>query len=676
MKIKAVKFSANTEEGAFGFFFEFSDGLTIVRGGNSSGKSTFFNCLLYGLGMEELIGGRCERALPYAVKDYFVYDERQIRIQSSEVFLEVENKSGRVMTFRRPIRDSLRDQRLVEVYQAAIREIDSSMVPFSLYLHDAGAAKYEEGFYKFLEDFLAISLPKVPTTSGGETKLYLQEVFSAFAVEQKRGWTDYIANIPFFGIRDPRIRVVEYLLDLAVFEVNSIRNRLNSESIAIDLEWGRLFEALRGGAASLGFAVEGVPRKPKADFDLNKVRLYSHSIEGEPSLPEYISLLREEYQGLNAPGRETSKESSELLARIEGKRDELLQTTSRYDHALADLEMSRASAHDFESLLDDAKSDLIKNKTAKKLRDLGARNSLSIAVNECPTCHQSVAESLLPESVAGQQMGLSANIEYLESQCRMLDRQLSGTKSTVAQGELRVTDLSTRMTARHKELVALRSEFSAGELQTKAQLRRQVRIEIEVNDLESFQITHEKILKDLAAESLRLKLNQEARLNLPAHRYTDADSAQIELFEKNFRANAGSFDYTSAKIGDIEISKNSLTPFLAQLELREIRTDIKSDSSASDFVRLIWSYLVALYQVGTYGECRGNHIGLLMFDEPGQHSMAEDSQRALLASLSAEPGLQSIVAASFDESDSVFNNATDGIRHSLISWDGKLIKPM
>lgn len=78
--------------------------------------------------------------------------------------------------------------------------------------------------------------------------------------------------------------------------------------------------------------------------------------------------------------------------------------------------------------------------------------------------------------------------------------------------------------------------------------------------------------------------------------YSEADIERIRRFQLNFRANAGSFGYESAPIREIEISKDTLIPCLAQMALREIRTDIKSDSSASDFVRLIWSYLLALYQ--------------------------------------------------------------------------------
>ena len=106
------------------------------------------------------------------------------------------------------------------------------------------------------------------------------------------------------------------------------------------------------------------------------------------------------------------------------------------------------------------------------------------------------------------------------------------------------------------------------------------------------------------------------------------------------------------------------------------KADIKSDSSASDFVRLIWSYLLAMYEASVHSAINGNHPCFLMLDEPGQHSMAESSQHALLAHLASHAGLQSIVAASFDESDSVFQQATVNVQYKLLEWQGELIRPL
>ncbi|MFA4987969.1 MAG: ATP-binding protein, partial [Candidatus Brocadiia bacterium] len=277
----------------------FARNLTIVRAKNSSGKSTLFNSLLYGLGMEELVGGRNEKVLPYAVKEHFEYDGRRILVTASEVLLEIESRSGEVVTLRRAIRDSVRNPKLIEVFGVAHLTQGAELGEARpTYVHDGGGAKHPEGFHRFLESFLGLSLPQVPTTNGGETKLYLQTVFAAMAVEQKRGWTDYIANIPFYGIRDARTRVVEFLLGLGVFETNALRNRLNAESVEIDADWRKVYDELRREAAPLGAVIDGVPVSPTALFEDTAASVKRLAGNSSVALPEHIMQLRAEYIAL------------------------------------------------------------------------------------------------------------------------------------------------------------------------------------------------------------------------------------------------------------------------------------------------------------------------------------------------------------------------------------------
>jgi hypothetical protein len=232
------------------------------------------------------------------------------------------------------------------------------------------------------------------------------------------------------------------------------------------------------------------------------------------------------------------------------------------------------------------------------------------------------------------------------------------------------------MSDQRKILVAMRSDITSGASESKANVRRQVQLEVEIEALMRLQSNANRVFSTLINIAKRWRDNQGAKRDLPSDSYSQADKSRLYAFQSNFRENAEVFGYKSAPVAEIEISADNLIPSLAKMELREIRTDIKADSSASDFVRLIWSYLIALYQVSSKASPEGNHPGLIMFDEPGQHSMAVDSQRALLQVLSGEKGLQSIVAASFDESEEVFNQATKDVDFSLIEWEGKLLRPL
>ena len=50
--------------------------------------------------------------------------------------------------------------------------------------------------------------------------------------------------------------------------------------------------------------------------------------------------------------------------------------------------------------------------------------------------------------------------------------------------------------------------------------------------------------------------------------------------------------------------------------------DMKFDSSASDNIRAIWAYTIALLKTSL--ETQGNHPAIILFDEPAQHSIDAD----------------------------------------------------
>lgn len=676
MHINALRLSIETAEGKFGFEHKFGRNLTIVRGRNSSGKSTVINCLLYGLGMEEIIGGRGEGVLNYAVKDWFEYEGKKVAVEASEVLVELASRQDRVVTIRRAIKNSKRSPKLVEVFTGAVITGKADLINGQpTYLFDAGSAQKVEGFHRYLETFLGMRLPQVPSTSGGQVKLYLQTIFAALAVEQKRGWTDYIANIPFFGIREARARVVEYLLDLNVFELAARKSVLDAEAVAIGNEWETSIRQINQVAGAAGIVVRDVPTSPRSGFGASSPSIKRRIETGEMDIRTYMEALRVEYgvleQKISSPSREGPDQSRATFDRLvaDGSR-----ISNLYETAVATLTFHKAALAEMQELYAATREDLAKNRTTAKLRVLGAEQELEIARDRCPTCHQSIVDSLVDAELAGPQMDLSTNILYLEKQCSMFERQVAGLSQAVAEAEHTKVELQRRLANSKEQLDAARKGVINDAQQSRVDVRRQLQIESEITQLEDAETFLAMQFVELQKLADRLRHNQEERKGLPDSSFSDADLTKISAFEKYFRANASAFEYESAEVREIEINRNALLPYLAQLELRQVRTDIKADSSASDFVRLIWSYLLALYQTSASRFTPGNHPGFLLFDEPGQHSMAASSQHALMQLLSGEAGLQSIVAASFDESEGVFREATAGVQFELVQLEGKAIK--
>ena len=101
----------------------------------------------------------------------------------------------------------------------------------------------------------------------------------------------------------------------------------------------------------------------------------------------------------------------------------------------------------------------------------------------------------------------------------------------------------------------------------------------------------------------------------------------IAIIWYNISAWKTAFSFTSiSNIGAIEISRDNYMPVID-------RFDMKFDSSASDNIRAIWSYTLALLQ--TSEKQIGNHPGVLIFDEPTQHSIGAEDANAFFKSIIA-----------------------------------------
>lgn len=166
--------------------------------------------------------------------------------------------------------------------------------------------------------------------------------------------------------------------------------------------------------------------------------------------------------------------------------------------------------------------------------------------------------------------------------------------------------LEKSITEKYDSLASIRNGLSTGASDSREIIRKQLKIEAEIKKIEFFISKSIQFLKELSDVAKRLEANKHERSNLPKEIYSAEDKKRIQLFKKYFRSNASSFDYQSAPISNIDIKDDSLIPYLADLELREIQSkntkDTMPESSASDFVRLIWSYLLSLFQTSTTEE--------------------------------------------------------------------------
>src|SRR4051812_30400197 len=111
--IEAVKVIIHTNTGVFGRTIAFKKGLNIIRANNTSGKSSLFGAILYGLGFEEILGSRNDKALQSVfksvVKEIVSLPIENIVVQS-EIYLQFSNGTKSVTSKRFIVNDRIKPQ--------------------------------------------------------------------------------------------------------------------------------------------------------------------------------------------------------------------------------------------------------------------------------------------------------------------------------------------------------------------------------------------------------------------------------------------------------------------------------------------------------------------------------------------------------------------------------------
>src|SRR5690606_55775 len=218
----------------YGFDFLFDQGLNIIAGPNSRGKTTINTCIYYALGMEELLGAHNEKALDKALKEEFTIKSNEeeegvtYRVISSKIILEIENKNNQIVCLERYIRpntDEIKTSNII-VHSSSfdyISDENNQNQKDVFFVNSRGNNEDPNGFYNWFSEFINIQLPQVSNSSRANnySPLYLQTIFSALFIEQTKGWSDFFATMPFFGITKAKEKIVEFILGLNELELST-----------------------------------------------------------------------------------------------------------------------------------------------------------------------------------------------------------------------------------------------------------------------------------------------------------------------------------------------------------------------------------------------------------------------------------------------------------------------
>jgi|SRR5690625_575854 len=639
INIKHLKITIDTADGVFGTDVPFQDGFNILRARNTKGKSSTLNSILYTLGIEEMLGGRNAKTMKPVLKDKLLFKGKEVQVLESKVQLEISNHSGDIITLTRWIKSSSIDEKLIRVHFGSLLSKKDKVEFKDYYVHIRGSATEYAGFHSFLSNFLEWELPEVPTFEGGDRILYIQTLFPLFFVEQNKGWNSFYSPISgSFGIRDLSKRAFEFLLNMDVTKNTKEREELKILKALLANKWSNLKQDIEELASTIHAEIPVLPKKPTLLDELS-LNIYDENkklisiidrifqIESQVKEKENISVV--EISGVTSKYEKKIKEQELLVYQLQNEMNSIRQ----------DLYLEKSNQHSMKENLNKLEIDLKRNQEAEKLYKLGSDIDTSFTHGLCPTCNQTVEDSLMPPETSIQPLGLSENITFIKEQINTVKYGINQTEKVIKNKQSKLSVISKHLDNARRELRLYKFELNENpKLPTKRDLEKLVELKLQLNKLYEASSSFEKIeihFEEIKEEWRNFLSRQEA---LPKDYFSEQDKRKLTYFENAFIKLLDSFIFSSINTTDITISEDKYTPIVSGF-------DIKFDSSASDNIRLIWSYIIAIYKTSKHFS--GNHPGLIVFDEPGQQQMDVKSQKQLFKVLSKAKG-QAIVGTSLE----------------------------
>ena len=152
---------------------------------------------------------------------------------------------------------------------------------------------------------------------------------------------------------------------------------------------------------------------------------------------------------------------------------------------------------------------------------------------------------------------------------------------------------------------------------------------------------------------------------LPSDPFTAEDKAKLDCLTGLIRAQAKIYEFSTFPAAEIEISPENYRP---QKEGFEIGFEL----SASDAIRLKWSYQIALMELAR--EYPTNHPGFVVFDEPRQQETAKLSFRRLLErAATAKLAKQQVIFATSEDTEQL-KSFLMNLDCNLLDFEGPIVR--
>lgn len=678
LKVNRLRVEIHTANGLYGIDKRFQDGLNFIDSHeNTCGKSSIVAAIYYCLGFEQIIGGTGgvgSKVLTSVFKSTIEDNGKPWRVTESGAYLEICN-GNEIRTLYRNIKSEYKDNHLVTVYFGDYDSIgDYKTISQDYYVNFIDSATNKKGFHTFLEEYLHMEIPLVRTSDGKERKLYLQMIFASMFIEQKHGWSDILSGMPVFGIRESKKRVIEYILGLDVLKNERERDRLKNVKVRIENKWSQLTSNLQRLAYSESCEITHIPLRPTVLSSNDCSRFIIVSLHSSLPIDEEIKALKTEYERL----RQLKPRVIENFKELNDELSETQQQILSFENYLKELQNSIVCHNEaIKRLISDLvviNSDIRNNKDAARLQKFGSEiTGYDISANTCPVCKQHIQDNLLNAETASKSMSIEENISHLEEQKKMLKFTLSSREKSLDKISKEKEDVEMRLQSLRRLAHTIRSDiFTTTDTEdSETIMLKRIDISNRIERLSKLKISVSTLVEELMQVSGEWNIYLDQKSKLPKSNITESDNEKIALLRKKFIENLSRYHYRSlSSLEEIDISmESSLLPTIDGF-------DMKFDSSASDGVRVIWAFTLALLQVSI--EKGGNHPGMIIFDEPAQQSIVPDDMKSFIDSvLELKKPFQIITAITLNSQELIeIINELDESSCSRIDIEGKAFKKL
>ena len=639
----------------------FESGLNIIRAGNSNGKSTCFQCIVYGLGLDQLLTNR-QQHLPLAPalvsKIYDVTTESDLPVTESLIHLQIFNpETGHRATIKRYLSGPT-DTRLLRVFNNRAIEGIGNCVPLELFARAPGAATSEHGFERwFAEDFLRWSLPNVEKNDGSIVHLYLATIFPLFFVEQRTGWSRIQGNMPYvFGIRDVAKRATEYILTLSNSSDEAARAKALQDRRDVQSRYRAVVDTMVGLAAHDGASIRGIPDRLGDEMPTISITV---SVNGAwQIIDERLSAIRARLEALGTEIGSSKRKASPQIVQLRQQKATQLE---RLDETLGRERIETQELAGLSQRRRTLEEDLDKLRDLKTLRAVGGAVGTSITPTHCPTCWQPITDAVVPGATS---------VLSLEDTIALMQGEIALVKRSAIDSKLRRDSLRAERESCERDLASTEAALDLilhipeTDLNVDA-IRETLALKQELGSLE-------RLRQQLASALTELKrcIDEGIALNdllkLLPNGLSQRDRQKLNDLQEVFQEQERQYGFKSySDISDIKISSETYKPSVDGF-------DLSYETSASDAIRTIWSYLVGLL------ECRRaftdmHHTRLLIFDEPRQQSADKVSFGQLLRRVANTSNFNEQVIFFTSEETSLLRDALQGCSFTLCDFQEQML---